>query len=150
MSHHRYPYYIRVFWVNNDADDMPSIFQSYIFPGASAIIAAPHAAETFAYIAAHGIFSFAHIYYFFVGRRYGYCADSAAEIFIGNIFPVVACISCFPNATTNGAEVKCVFIFIVAANGCAATAAPGADEAVLHIGIKGRFVWCRSGGYGLL
>ena len=61
---------------------VPPVFKADVAPAAAAIIAAPHAIESFTNVAAHGIFSFTNIDHTLIARGNGYCANGAAEIFI--------------------------------------------------------------------
>jgi hypothetical protein len=98
--------------MNNNPNYVPTIFQAKVCPAFAAIFRTPHAAETFAYIAAHGFFTLAHINNGFIAWCHGYRANAAAKKAIGNVFPVAASIGRFPNTATCSAKVKNVFVDI--------------------------------------
>ena len=130
MTHDCHPYNIRISGMNYNADYMPAIFQSNIFPAFPSIFATPYSTKTFTYVSPHSVFAFSDIHYHFIRRRHSYCTNRAAIIFVRNVFPVAGTISCFPDATTCATEVKSILVFITSGHRPASSAPPGTNKPV--------------------
>ena len=110
---------------------MTPVFEADIIPVTPAILTAPHAAKSFAYISAHGILTFTHIEDRFIGRRYRYRTNGAAKVFVGNVFPVAPCIRRFPDTTTSSSKEEICSVFITTRHRAASPTAEGTDQPVL-------------------
>src|SRR5215218_506208 len=134
MSQHTRPHRVRIFGMNNDADDVPCIFQADVAPGATAVIAAPGTTKAFAHVTANSILPFANVNNIFVTGRYGYRTDGAAKVFVGDVSPVAAPVCGFPHPAASGAKVKGVLGLVTAGYRCTPSAAERPHEAVFYFG----------------
>src|SRR3982750_1451127 len=82
--------------INHNTYDMPGFLQPYVFPASSTIFAAPYTAKPLGHITAKRALSFSHIYPRFVGGRHGHRSYRAAELLIGNVFPIRTAVCCLP------------------------------------------------------
>ena len=130
MSHDGGPDDIRIAGMYHEPNDMPSILQSDVPPGASGVIASPDAAEAFADVSAHRVLSFAGVKDLFIGRGDRHRADGASEIFVGDILPVMSTIGCLPDAATGGSEIEGVPLFHAAGDSGTAATTPGPYQAI--------------------
>jgi hypothetical protein len=118
----------------HEPNDMPSILQSDVPPGASGVIASPDAAEAFADVSAHRVLSFAGVKDLFIGRGDGHGSDGAAEIFIRDVLPVMSAICCFPDTSAGSPKIKGVPLFHTAGDSGTAATPPGSDQTVGNTG----------------
>jgi len=116
-----------------DANNVASVFQTNILPRSSCVIAAPYSAQSFTYISAHGIFTFADINHIFVAGSNSYRTNASAKVLIRNTFPVIATIGSLPNTSASTPEVECVLMFVITSNRPAAATAKRTDKSVLDL-----------------
>ncbi len=134
VPHYRHPHDIGVARMHHDTDDMPAFFETGIFPAVASVVAAPHTSQTFGHIAPQRILPLSYVNNIFITGGHCHGTHAAAEILIADILPVAAAIRGFPDATTSGAEIKRVFIFIVPGYRSAAAAAKRPYQSVFCIG----------------
>ena len=119
--------------MDDDPYNVPAILQSYVPPGFSGIITAPHTTKPFRYVPAHGIFTLAHIEDGFIRRSHCHGTDRAPKIFIRYVGPVTSAIRCFPDTAAGGTEIKKIPVFIAAGNRTAAATPEGPYQPVFHV-----------------
>ncbi len=105
VPHYCQPNDIRIFRMDDDADDMATILQSQIAPGFSSIITAPNTAQSLTHISPHRTFTFPCIQDALIGRGYGYCPNAATKELIADILPIAATVNGFPDPPTHTSKI---------------------------------------------